>query len=133
MPVVDTEVLFAFSPSDPKHSRAMRLLGGRADMAAPDVAVLEFQLVLRARGREPAEVKIAMLALHEALARYGVKEMQTLSSSSLALQCELEGKYGLSYFDSLVAAAALALDRKVISSDEAFDGVPGLERISLKR
>lgn len=132
MPVVDTEVLFAFNPDDPKHSRAMRLLRGRGEMAAPDVAVLEFQLVLRGRGRRSAEVKTAMLALHEALARCGVKEMKTLSSSSLALQCELEEKYGLSYFDSLVAAAALALDRKVISSDEAFDNVPGLERISLK-
>lgn len=132
MPVVDTEVLFAFSPRDPKHSRAMRLLSGRVDVAAPDVAVLEFQLVLRARGRRPAEVKLAMLALHEALARYGVREMKTISSGSLALQCELEEKYRLSYFDSLIAAAALALDRKVISSDEAFDSVLGLERISLK-
>jgi predicted nucleic acid-binding protein len=110
----------------------MRLLSGRVDVAAPDVAVLEFQLVLRARGRRPAEVKLAMLALHEALARYGVREMKTISSGSLALQCELEEKYRLSYFDSLIAAAALALDRKVISSDEAFDSVLGLERISLK-
>lgn len=132
MPVADTEVLFAFSPSDPKHSRAMRLLGSRTDVVAPDVAALEFQIVLRARGRKISDVKTAMLALHEALARYGVKEVQTLSSSSLALRCELEEKYGLSYFDSLVAVAALALDRKVVSSDEAFDNVPGLERIPLK-
>ncbi|MFQ6129300.1 MAG: PIN domain-containing protein [Candidatus Hadarchaeaceae archaeon] len=132
MPVVDTEVLFAFSPRDPKHARAMRILNGRDDVAAPDVAVLEFQLVLRARGRRPAEVKMAMLALHEALARYRVREMKTISSSSLALQCELEEKYGLSYFDSLIAVAALALDRKVISSDEDFDSVLGLERIPLR-
>lgn len=132
MPVVDTEVLFAFRPSDPKHSRAMRLLEGRTDMVAPDVAVLEFQLVLRARDGKTKDVKVAMLALHEALARSGVREIHTISSTSLALQCEIEGKYGLSYFDSLVATAALALDRKVVSSDEAFDNVPGLERISLK-
>jgi predicted nucleic acid-binding protein len=132
MPAVDTEILFAFSPSDPKHSRVTRLLSSRADVLAPDVTMLEFQLVLRARGRKPAEVKAAVLALHEVLARYGVKEVQTLSSGLLALQCELEEKHGLSYFDSLVAAAALALDRKVISSDEVFDSVPGLDRIPLK-
>ena len=132
MPVADTEVLFAFGPRDPRHAQVLRLLGGRADVVAPDVVVLEFQLVLRARGRRPAELKMAMLALHEALSRYRVKETNTISSSSLALRCELEEKYGLSFFDSLVAAAALALDRKVISSDKAFDSVPGLERVPLE-
>lgn len=132
MPVADTEILFALNPRDPKHPQVLRLLKPRTDVTAPDVAMLEFQLVLRARGRRPAQVKMAMLALHEALVRYRVREVQTLNSSSLALQCELEEKHGLSYFDSLVAAAALALDRKVISSDEAFDGVPGLERVRLE-
>ena len=131
MPVVDTEVLFAFNPLDLKHSRAMKFLGGRADVVAPDVAVLEFQVVLRARDRTPAQVKAAMLALHEALARCNVKEVKTLDSGLLALQCELEEKHGLSYFDSLIAAAALALDRKVVSSDRAFDRVPDLERVPL--
>jgi len=132
MPVADTEILFALNPRDPKHPQVLRLLKPRTDVTAPDVAMLEFQLVLRARGRRPAQVKMAMLALHEALVRYRVREVQTLNSNSLALQCELEEKHGLSYFDSLVAAAALALDRKVISSDEAFDGVPGLERVRLE-
>lgn len=131
MPVVDTEVLFAFNPGDPKHSRVLKLLSGRADVVAPDVAMLEFQIVLRTRGRGVAQVKAAMLALHEALARHNVKEVKTLDSGLLALQCELEERHGLSYFDSLVAAAALALDQRVISSDKAFDNVPGLERIPL--
>lgn len=131
MPVVDTEVLFAFSPADSKHSRVLKLLSSRANVVAPDVAMLEFQIVLRARGRGTAQVKAAMLALHETLARYNVKEVKTLDSSLLALQCELEEKHRLSYFDSLVAAAALALDQKVISSDKAFDSVPDLERIPL--
>jgi len=132
MPVADTEVLFALSPRDPKHSLVMQLLASRADVVVPDVAVLEFQLVLRARGKRPAEVRTAMLALHEAIVRHGMEETQTLSTSSLSLQSELEERYGLSYFDSLVAAAALVSDGRVISDDEAFDRVPGLERISLK-
>lgn len=132
MPVADTELLFAFNPSDSKHSRALRTLKDMTDVVAPDVVMLEFQLVLRARGRGATEVKAAMLALHEALARHDVQEVQTLNSSSLALQCELERKYELSYFDSLVAVAALVSDGKVISSDEAFDEVSGIERIPLK-
>jgi hypothetical protein len=39
-----------------------------------------------------------MLALHEALTRYKVKEIQT--PSSFALQCGLEEKFRSSYFDS---------------------------------
>lgn len=131
MSAVDTEVLFAFSPVDSKHSRVMKLLSSRADVVAPDVVVLEFQVVLRARNRTPVQVKAAMLALHEALVRCNVKEMRTIDSGLLALQCELEERHGLSYFDSLIAAAALALDRKVISSDRAFDRVPDLERVPL--
>jgi predicted nucleic acid-binding protein len=132
VPVADTEILFALSPRDPKHARAMGLLHG-PDVVVPDVVLLEFQLVLRARGLGPGRVRTAMLALREALDRCGVREVKMLDSRTLALQCELEEKYELSYFDSLVAAAALVLDRKVISSDKAFDRVPGLERVPLEK
>ncbi|MEM1570000.1 MAG: PIN domain-containing protein [Candidatus Bathyarchaeia archaeon] len=131
MPVADTELLFALNPRDYRHKQAMRLLKELSGLMVPDTAVLEFQAVLRARGRNPSQVKMALLALHEALTRSGVKEVKTLSLSLLALQSELEDRYGLSYFDSLIAASALALDRQVVSDDEAFDRVPNLKRIPL--
>jgi len=131
MPVADTEVLFALSPRDPRHPQVLELLKGQADVIAPDTAMLEFQIVLRARGKKPAEVKAALLALREALTHFNVEEMKTMDSGLLALQCELEEKHKLSYFDGLIAASALTLDRKLISNDEAFDRVPGLERLPL--
>jgi predicted nucleic acid-binding protein len=131
MPVVDTEVLFALSPRDPRHPQVLELLKSRADILAPDTAMLEFQAVLRDRGKKQAEVKAALLALREALARFNVKEVKTIDFGLLALQCDLEGEHELSYFDGLIAASALALDHKLISNDEAFDRVPGLERIPL--
>jgi predicted nucleic acid-binding protein len=130
VPVADTEVLFSLNPKDPKHARVMRLLCGPS-VVVPDVVLFEFQLVLRAKGLRPGEVRTAMLAVREALKRCRVKEVKTLDTKTLALQCELEEKYGLSYFDSLIAASALVLDRKVISSDKAFDRVPELVRIPL--
>ncbi|MEA1904887.1 MAG: PIN domain-containing protein [Candidatus Hadarchaeota archaeon] len=133
MPVVDTDFLFALSPGDPKHGRVLKHLKKPAGLIAPDTAVLEFQIVLRNRKREVGKVKMAMLALHEVLSRHRVREASTLTSDLLVLQCELEEKYGLSYFDSLVAASALALDREIISDDKAFDRVPDLKRISLSR
>jgi len=97
----------------------------------PDTAALEFQVVLRARGRNLSQVKMALLALHEALTRSNVEEAKTVSLSLLAFQSELEERYGLSYFDSLIAASALTLDRQVISDDDAFERVPNLKRIPL--
>jgi len=76
---------------------------------------------------------MALLALHEALKRNNVEEAKTLSLSLLAFQSEIEEKYGLSYFDSLIAASALKLDRQVISDDDAFDRVPNLKRIPLSQ
>lgn len=133
MPVADTEILFAFNPRDSKHELAINFLERRGDVIAPDSALLEFQIVVRNRRQEASEVRKAMVALREALARYDVKEASTLTSGVLIRQCELEEEHGLSYFDSLVAASALDLDREIISDDEDFDRVPDLERISLSK
>ncbi|KXB00551.1 hypothetical protein AKJ47_01070 [candidate division MSBL1 archaeon SCGC-AAA261G05] len=133
MPAVDTEALFAFNPKDSKHEQVIELLKRQSDVIAPDTALLEFQIVVRNRRRKATEVRKAMLALREALARYEVKEASTLTSSVLVHQCELEEEYELSYFDSLVAASALALDQKIISDDEAFDRIPDLERVPLSK
>jgi len=131
MPVVDTELIFALNPRDPKHRDAMKTIKEVPNLVVPDVALLEFQVVLRSRGRTPTQVRTALLALRQILTQYGVKEASTLNTSLLIRQCELEEKYGLSYFDSLLAASALTLDKQIISDDKAFDNVPDLKRISL--
>lgn len=131
MPAADTEVLFALNPRDPKHSHALERLRELDGVIVPDASALEFQAVLRSRGRGVGQVRDALLALHEALRRMEAKEEGTMSLAMLALQCELEERHGLTYFDSLIAASALALDGRVISDDEAFDRVPNLERIPL--
>lgn len=128
MPVVDTEFLFALNPKDRKHQYAMKMLGTANNLMMPDSAAIEYQAVLRSRGRSPTQTKLALLALHEALTRSKVEEVKTISTSLLAYQAELEDRYGLSFFDSLIAASALALDREVVSDDEAFDRVPDLKR-----
>jgi len=67
MPVADTEFLFALNPRDRKHQYAVRLLIEVSNLMVPDIAALEFQVVLRARDRNPSQVKMALLAIHEAL------------------------------------------------------------------
>jgi len=129
--VADTELLFALSPRDPKHRYALRALEAAREVVIPDVALLEFQVVLRSRGAPPSRVRLALLALREILDEKGVRGVKTLSLELLALQCDLEERHGLSFFDSLIAAAALSLRAAVLSDDEDFDRVEGLERVPL--
>ena len=131
MPVADTELLFAINPRDHKHQHAMRAIKELSRLKTPDTAALEFQIVLRARGRSPSQVKMALLALHEVLSQSNVEEVNTISTTLLALQSELEERYELSYFDSLIAASALALDRQLVSDDIVFDRIPNLKRTPL--
>ena len=93
MPVIDTEVVFALNPRDPKHRDALRVLRETPKLMIPDTVLLEFQAVLRSRGRTPSQVRKALLALHQVLVQYGIREVNTLSTNLLVYQCELEEKY----------------------------------------
>lgn len=128
-------MLFALNPKDQFHRRALRQLTElrekQHNLHVPDTAILEFQVVLRSVDTKPEVVGRAMLALRRALQINGVTEAPTLSTELLARQCEIEQKHDLTYFDSLIAASALSLDRTIISDDDAFDRVPSITRISL--
>ena len=132
MPVLDTEVLFALDPTDKKHGRALTLLASVPDLAVPDTSLLEFQMVLRTMGRRAAEIRQAVLNVGTILEGHGVSEARTMGVLLIASQCELESKYGLTFFDSLIAASALSVDLTIVSDDPAFDAVPGLKRIPLR-
>jgi predicted nucleic acid-binding protein len=99
----------------------------------PDTALLEFQLVLRGRGYNPTDVKMAILAILQILRNHNIPEVQTINTKLFALQSELEDSYLLSYFDSLIAASTLKLDSHIISNDEAFDRIPELKRTPIKK
>lgn len=130
MPVADTERLFALNPNDSKHSAALRALTING-LSVPDTAVLEFQVVLRVRGRKGSEIASAIESLRYILEDNGVREAHTIDTYLIVKQAELEEKYGLTYFDSLIAASTLKLDGVVVSDDQAFDRVPHLKRIPL--
>jgi len=131
MPVADTELLFALGETDPKHAKALQLMRRVKGIVAPDTSILEFQTVLRSRGRSAEQVRLALLALTKVFLDNDIAEHRTMDMKLLILQSEIEYKYGLSYFDSLIAASAFTIDGEVVSDDEDFDGVPDLKRISV--
>lgn len=132
MPVLDTEVLFALNPGDKHHKHALKLLSELREkgvrLHAPDTALMEFQIVLRSISKEPAKIRKAVLALRTALQINGATETSTVDSQLVARQCEIEEKYDLSFFDSLIAASALRLDLGILSDDRAFDRIPSIVR-----
>lgn len=129
MPVADTEFLFALNPRDKKHAEAIKTLSMN-NLKIPDTAIFEFQVVLRARGRELSEIAKAMAALKQIFGKR-IKEVSTINTSLFIKQAEIEEKYGLSYFDSMIAASALAVDGVIVSDDRDFDKVEGLRRLPL--
>jgi len=131
MKIIDTEVLFALNPKDYKHKYVINLFKREKDIFVPDTALFEFQVVLRSRGRSVSQIRNALIALNQILSDNNINLVNTFSTNMFILQCELEEKYNLSYFDSLIAASALILDSQIISDDNDFDQINGLERIPL--
>jgi len=132
MPVADTELLFALNPKDRKHEKVLKMLSGNLRIRIPDTAILEFVVVLRARGRKSEEIQAALKALKDLMDRYLLKEAKTIDAELFMKQAEIEERYKLSFFDSLIASSALKLDKTVISDDKAFDVVPELRRIPIE-
>ncbi|MGQ4872102.1 MAG: type II toxin-antitoxin system VapC family toxin [Candidatus Thorarchaeota archaeon] len=131
MLLADTEVLFALAPRDSHHPQALAILETRSDIVVPDVSILEFSMVLKARGVVVPDVRMAILAVRKILRQYGVQERNTIGTEMLALSASIEERYHLSYFDSPVAGAAVCLKADVLSDDRAFDRVPKIKRVPL--
>lgn len=127
--------MFALNPKDRKHNAAIKVLSefrkkGK-EILVPDTVIFEFQIVLKSIGKELLIIKAIILALRRAIEINGGKEISTMNSDLIVRQCEIEEKYGLTYFDSLIAASVLKLDGEIISDDKAFNKIPGIHRISL--
>ncbi len=131
MPIADTDLLFALNPKDKKHDKAVKLISTVRGIRVPDTALFEFVIVLKARGRNTEDIRAAVNALKDIFDRYLMKEVKTIDTDLIAKQAEIEEKYGLTFFDSLIASSALKLDKTVISDDKAFDKVPELKRIPI--
>jgi len=117
------------------------------------------EILSQARDRRLAGVKVSSLALHELelnlkagniligggratledIAEFFTDLGRLLSLYRLAifpLTCEgiakaanLRGEHDLTFYDSHHAASAMLYDSKIISTDRAYDPIPGLERI----
>mgnify|MGYP000002773614 CR=1 FL=1 len=135
MPVLDTEVLFAFNPKDKHHRYAKRLLeliraGRMSDVHITDVALLEFVTVLRSKGKSTDAICRLLRSLEVIMVKYGIIETCTLTVEALLRAMDFLQK-GVSFFDALIAASAESIDGIIISDDVVYNKL-GLRRIALK-
>ena len=136
MPVADTEFLFALNPKDGKHIHALKILEKvrrkEIDVVIPDVALLEYYLVLKSRGVSLVEIRKLLDSLNDIFSEYGLKEIRTINKGLIKEQVSLEVKYGAGFFDSLLAASARVYDGSIISDDKVYEKL-GLRRIRMSR
>jgi len=129
MPLLENDVIFAYlNELDPNHAIAERLFqklqSGEIRVEISSVSLIEMELIYRSEKMEDKllEDLAAMAALPNV--NYVV-----LTPDVAVASVYLRQTLNLTFFDSHCAAAALNLDRKVISFDQAYDGVPGLTRV----
>lgn len=128
MPLLENDVILAYMNIRDRHHEAAEkifdaLKNGDLMVDVSSVSMLEMELVYRSQGIE--EKLLGHLAAVSALpnVRY-VPLTPDLVLASVYLRQTLS----LTFFDSHYAATALNLDRHIISSDKAYDTVPGLTR-----
>ena len=131
MPVLELDMMIAFvNAADHHHASAVKLFenitrGREPRYQVATSAYLEYELVHRSKGLKEAEI-FTEISSFQSLPRLGETGLTTRTILRALL---LREDYPLTYFDSLHAASALLSDGKIVSTDQAYDQVEGLERI----
>lgn len=124
-------MLIAFvNAADYQHGSAVKLFENIIRRREPRYQVatsayLEYELVHRSRGLKEAEI-FTEISSFQALPHLGETGLTTRTILRALL---LRQDYPLTYFDSLHAASALLSDGRIVSTDQAYDQVEGLERL----
>ena len=134
MPVIELDMLIAFVNSSDRHHAAadnlfLKIKEGKIkDVSVASSAYLEYELVHKSTGQSERETReeLRMFGIYPNL---GEEEMNL---EVLVEASRLREVYGLTFFDSLHAASALMKDGKIISRDECYDRVKGLERVEVR-
>jgi len=131
MPVIELDMLVAYTnKKDRLHRVASRIFasisaGKLEGVYVASSAYIEYELFSKSMG-VPA---IQIVRELQSFQFFPNLKEHALSLSIILNASILRGRYGLTFFDSLHAATALANDGGIISVDKAYDNVEGLTRI----
>ncbi len=132
MPILDTVVLFAAADAgDRFHRDSLGRLGNASkETMLGTFALLEFDLVLKSRGSTAEQRSDLMVLLLKDFANIATA-IHSVSPSTIAIAAQLESRFGLDYFDALLASESMEHDGIIVSTDREFEKIPGLKRIPL--
>lgn len=136
-------MLFAYLVTEDRHHQIasnyfLKVITG--ELTKPSLtpfALQELDLGIRAgkilphgrQSKSESDVGSFMREICEALNLYGI-QIEYVECSSLVKAADIREENGLTYYDSLHAAAALnSKDRTIVSTDSRYDEVKGLKRI----
>ncbi|MHA1973458.1 MAG: type II toxin-antitoxin system VapC family toxin [Candidatus Hodarchaeales archaeon] len=128
MPFIETDMLFGFLNSKDSHhevaTEILMKLGSDLKLSLPSSVLLEMELIYKSEGRE--EDLIAHMS--NLLSIEGLN-ITALTPETILLAISLQKEYGLSFFDSHHVSSSLQGDGIIISTDQAFKSIEGLELI----
>jgi len=128
MPIIETDMIFAFLNANDRHhnvaSKLFSQIRSGYEVGLPTSALIEMELIYKSNDREDD------LANHVAnlVAIPNISSI-ALTPKTILLSITLREDYNLSFFDSHHAATALENDGKIISTDQEFKNVPNLELV----
>lgn len=131
MPVIELDMLIAYTnKKDRLHRIASRIFASISEgklegVYAASSAYIEYELVSRSMGVPAIQIAREL----QSFQFFPTLKEHTLSLSIILNASIVRDQYGLTFFDSLHAATALANDSSIISVDKAYDNVEGLTRI----
>lgn len=127
MYIIETDIVYAvMKRKDPLKGWAKLILRKSRKLYCSSATLVEVLSVLKALGRfESLALKVSVLSNFPNIEFLPV----TPEIAGKAASIRMEGQ--LTFFDSFYAATALVLDATLVSSDAAFEGMPGLKYMSV--
>jgi len=126
-------VIAAINPRDPSRNIAKKIIVENKLTLSP-YSSLEINLLVRAKRIKPINFKKFMEDLDDLVRRFEIKLLSD-EPRYHGIASILEGKYGLTFFDSLHASVALANKTPILSFDHSYDQIreKGFKRIEPTR
>jgi predicted nucleic acid-binding protein len=123
---VDTNVwVYAHlrSPDDERHGRALQRIQAEQDMVISPQVVAEYYSVMLKNARPDAWIQANLRAM------FARTRLQPANAAVLNTALELRNRYGFSFWDCQIAAAALEAGCELLLSEDLQDGQVLAERL----
>ena len=125
---VDADILYALlKPSDRYLEFAKKIVDSTDNLYTSVVSFIEVEFVVK---RELNDF-LAENVLEALLQKIPRLKIVPFNRDILQKSLELQQEFGVSVFDSIHAATALVKDKRIASTDHAYDRIPRLKRIKL--